>query len=207
MSAEPHACPDCATLQIQLAAKQKEIDDLRESLARHDILTGSLNRRSLTELLGDELQRSSRTGQPFCFALIGIDDMKQINKHFGHDVGDTILQLVAHEAGTLLRTLDRFGRIESDEFGIILPATWLQQGVKATDRLNAMLTAFDWTRFIGPHKVTVSTGLTSNAPAETAEDMIRRARKAMVQAKSQGRGCVVVIEEELPAGLFAAMDE
>jgi diguanylate cyclase (GGDEF)-like protein len=207
MSAEPNACPDCARLRIQLADKQREIDHLRESLSRHDNLTGSLNRRSLTELVSDELQRSSRTGQPFCFALIGVDDMKQINKHFGHDVGDTILQLVAHETGTLLRTLDRFGRIESDEFGIILPATWLQQGIKATDRLNAMLGAFDWSRFIGHFKVTVSTGLTTNAPAETADSMIARARKGMVEAKAKGRGLVVVLEEELPAGLFAAMND
>ena len=207
MSTQSEGCPACDTLRTQLAEKQQEIWDLTESLTRHDVLTGVLNRRTLTELLSEELHRSSRTGQPFCFALIGVDHLKAINEQFGHDAGDAVLQAIASETGKLLRTLDRLGRIEGDHFGIILPATWLHQGVQAMNRLSAMVDALDWSAIAPGAKVTFSAGLTTNAPAEKADAMIKRAQKGLAEAKADGRNRVAMIEEPLPDGLFAAMDD
>ena len=200
MSTDCTGCPACEPLRAELAA-------LTESLSRHDSLTGALNRRSLTELVTDELQRSSRTGQPFCFAMIGVDQFKEINEQFGRDTGDLALKTIAREACILLRNLDRFGRVENDEFGIVLPATWLHQGVLAMNRLNAFVANYDWHSVTAGRTVTFSAGLTSNAPAETAEKMMARARKALLQARAEGPSGLVSVEEELPAGLFAAMED
>lgn len=206
MSTQCDGCPACEGLRAQLAEKQQEVWNLTESLSRHDALTGALNRRSVTELVAEELHRSSRTGQPFCFAVIGVDRMKSVNE-FGHDIGDQVLQAVTREANEILRTLDRFGRIDSDEFGVILPATWLHQGILAMNRLNQLVAEHDW-NFVAPgHVITFSTGLTTNAPAEKAEQMIQRAQTALAQAKAEGRNRVVTLEAELPAGLFANMDD
>ena len=207
MSTDCTGCPACEPLRAQLAAKDAEIAALTEGLTRHDSLTGALNRRSLAELVKDELQRSSRTGQPFCFAMIGVDQFKEINDTYGRATGDTVLTTIARESCILLRTLDRFGRTENDEFGIVLPATWLHQGVQAMNRLNAFVANFDWNSVTQGRTVTFSTGLTSNAPAENAEAMMARARKAMLQAKAEGPNRLVTLEEDLPAGLFAAMDD
>ena len=207
MSNQCDGCPACETLRAQLAEKQQEIWDLTESLTRHDVLTGVLNRRTLTELIAEELQRSSRTGQPFCFALIGIDHMKALNDNLGHDTGDAVLQAISGEAFKMLRTLDRLGRIEGDMFGIILPATWLHQGVLAMNRLSAIVDGVNWEPLTGGAKVTFSTGLTTNAPAETADMMIKRAEKGLAEAKRDGRNRLATIEEPLPEGLFAAMDD
>jgi diguanylate cyclase (GGDEF)-like protein len=174
---------------------------------RHDVLTGVHNRRSLAELIDDELLRSSRTGQPFCFAVIGVDGMKGINSQFGESVGDTVLQTIARESCLLLRTLDRFGRVGDDTFGIILPVTWLHQGVLAMNRLNAFVAAFDWETVTPGRTVTFSTGLTTNAPAEKAESMIERGLKALAEAKAMGPNNMQTLEQELPASLFAAMDD
>jgi diguanylate cyclase (GGDEF)-like protein len=206
MSTHCDGCPACEPLRAQLADKDQEIARLL-ALARHDALTGVLNRRSLAELVGEELQRSSRTGQPFCFAVIGVDHLKDVNADFGNDTGDLVLQTIARESCLLLRTLDRFGRVEGDVFGIILPATWLHQGVLAMNRLNAFVAAFDWNTVTSGRTVTFSTGLTTNAPAENAENMIERARKALAEAKAAGGNRVVTLEQELPASLFAAMDD
>lgn len=206
MPTECAGCPACEPLRQQLAEKDQEISRLL-ALSRHDVLTGVLNRRSLTELVGEELQRSSRTGQPFCFAVIGVDHMGDVNTQFGNDTGDTVLKTIARESCFLLRTLDRFGRVDSDVFGIILPATWLHQGVLAMNRLHAFVAAFDWNTVTAGRMVTFSTGLTTNAPAESAENMIERALKALAQAKTEGRDRLVTLEQELPASLFAAMDD
>lgn len=206
MSTECVGCPACEPLRQQLTEKDQEIARLL-SLSRHDEMTGVLNRRSITELVAEELQRSSRTGQPFCFAVIGVDDMKGVNTQFGNEIGDTVLKVIARESCLLLRTLDRFSRIDNDAFGIILPATWLHQGVLAMNRLNAFVAAFDWNTITPGRSITFSTGLTTNAPAESAENMIERALKALAQAKAEGRDRLVTLEQELPASLFAAMDD
>ncbi|MFL6657839.1 MAG: GGDEF domain-containing protein [Massilia sp.] len=206
MSTSCEGCPACEPLRAQLAIKDEEIARLH-ALMRHDALTGVLNRGSLAELVTDELQRSSRTGQPFCFAVIGVDHFKQVNAQFGEQTGDLVLKTIARESCLLLRTLDRFGRIEGDVFGIILPVTWLHQGVLAMNRLNAFVANFDWNTVTAGQTVTFSTGLTTNAPAEKAEDMIVRALKALAEAKAEGRNRIVTLEQELPASLFAAMDD
>jgi diguanylate cyclase (GGDEF)-like protein len=206
MSTVCQGCPACEPLRAQLAERDAEIDRLT-ALMRHDVLTGVLNRRSLVELVTEELQRSSRTGQPFCFAVIGIDGMKGVNTQFGDATGDEVLQTIARESCLLLRTLDRFGRVEEDKFGIILPATWLHQGVLAMNRLNAFVAGFDWNTVTPGRTVTFSTGLTTNAPAETAENMIARANKAMLEAKAGGGNSLVTLEQELDPSLFAAMND
>lgn len=206
MSTQCDGCPACEPLRAQLAEKDQEIARLL-ALSRHDGLTAVLNRRSMVELVSEELQRSSRTGQPFCFAVIGVDHLKDVNTQFGDGTGDVVLQTIARESCLLLRTLDRFGRIDNDVFGIILPATWLHQGVLAMKRLQAFVAAFDWNTVTTGRSVTFSTGLTTNAPAETAENMVERALKALAQAKAEGRDRLVTLEQELPASLFAAMDD
>ena len=206
MSTECVGCPACEPLRAQLAEKDRQIAALSEKM-RHDVLTGVHNRRSLAELVDDELLRSTRTGQPFSFAVIGIDGMKAINEQFGPQVGDLVLQTVARESCLLLRTLDRFGRVGDDTFGIILPVTWLHQGVLAMNRLNAFVAAFDWNTVTPGRTVTFSIGLTTNAPAEKAESMIERALKALAEAKSAGPNNMQTLEQELPASLFANMDD
>jgi diguanylate cyclase (GGDEF)-like protein len=206
MSTQCEGCPSCAPLRAQLAEKESEIARL-QALGRHDALTGVLNRRSMVELITEELQRSSRTGQPFCFAVIGVDHLKNINAEISPGTGDLVLQAIARESCLLLRTLDRFGRIEGDVFGIILPATWLHQGVLAMNRLNAFIAGFEWNTVTPGRTVTFSTGLTTNFPAESAESIIARAQEALATAKTEGRNRLVTLEQELPAGLFAAMDD
>jgi len=206
MSTPCDGCPACEPLRATLTARDAEIAELRAQ-ARFDALTGVLNRRSMVELVGEELQRSSRTGQPFCFAIIGVDHLADVNTQFGDDTGNLVLKTISRESCLLLRTLDRFGRLDQDLFGIILPATWLHQGVLAMNRLNAFVAAFEWDTVTPGRTVTFSTGLTSNAPAENAEKMIARALKALHQAKAAGRNGLATLEEELDPSLFAAMND
>ena len=206
MTTQCDGCPACDPLRAQLLEKDGEIARLT-SLMRHDTLTGVLNRRSVAELVTEELQRSSRTGQPFCYAVIGIDGLGDVNSAFSNDTGDLVLQTIARESCLLLRTLDRFGRVDNDSFGIILPATWLHQGVLAMNRLKAFIAGFDWNTVTPGRTVTFSTGLTTNAPAENAENMMARANKAMLEAKAGGGNNLVTLEQELDPMLFAAMND
>lgn len=199
---------DFAQLQAQLQDKDREIEQLHaqiEELSRHDPLTGVLNRRSLLQALEAELQRSRRTGHPFCFAVIDLDHFKSINDQYGEPIGDLVLKNLSDAASMLLRVLDRFGRLGGEEFGILLPATWLDQGVLAMNRLTTAVADSGWDRIMPGLRVTFSVGLTTNAPMDTPETMLKRAKQALAQAKRQGRSQLVQIEEPLP-GMGACVE-
>ncbi|WP_019142445.1 GGDEF domain-containing protein [Noviherbaspirillum massiliense] len=201
MERQAPSCPDCQLLRQQLTEQEREIEDLRAQIAeltRHDRLTGALNRRSLVELLEAELQRARRTGHPFCFAVIGLDRFGQINDRYGHAAGDRVLKTVSDSAVALLRVLDRFGRLGGDEFGVLLPTTWLDQGMIAMTRLRKAIDGCDW-QSIAPGLVPgFSVGITTNSVKDTAESMLERAAKALAQAKQEGGNRTVQIEEDLP---------
>jgi len=210
MTTASNACNNCVKLEIQLTEKDREIEALLakiEELNRHDSLTGAFNRRTLIHILIAELQRSHRTGNPFCFAIINLDDFHLINEKFGHPIGDLALKTVSETAMNLLRVLDRFGRLGGEEFGIVLPSTWLDQGVLAMNRLNKAVAECAWDSITKGQSITFSTGITTNAPGDTAELMIKRAEKALYQAKSEGKNRIVQAEEPLPEGLPAGMDD
>lgn len=207
MTTEQDICPNCSRLRQQLSEKDQALQDLHsqiEELSRHDPLTGVLNRRSLIEMLEAELQRALRTCHPFCFAIMELDHFKETKDQYGHPVGDVVLKTVADTAVKLLRTVDRFGRLDSDQFGIVLPATWLDQGMIAMDRLSKAVARCHWEGVAAGLTVTFSAGITTNAPKDTSELIVRRAEKALAQAKQEGRNRTVQIEEALPD--FPPMD-
>ncbi len=198
-------CPTCQQLRNKLAEQElriQELEALTQNLVRHDDLTNAYNLRVMHEFLTAELQRSMRTGSPFCFAILDLDDFKEINETWGRDAGDQVLSMVAELSTKLLRVLDRFARIGDDEFAIMLPINWLEQGVQAINRLTEALGECDWESVTPGRKLRFSCGLTTNAPADTTEKIIARAQKALHQAKQEGKNRTVALEEPLPEMLM-----
>jgi diguanylate cyclase (GGDEF)-like protein len=178
----------------ELATALAKID----ALGNHDTLTGALNRRALVETLEWELLRAKRTGHPFCFAVVDLDHFRAINEKYGNTAGDMVLKTMSDASIKLLRALDRFGRIGGEEFGIVLPATWLDHGMIAMSRLTKAIDACNWDHIAPDLKLTFSAGITTNAVNDTAESMLQRAETALRQAKSEGRNRTVSLEEAIP---------
>jgi len=199
MNMDPKSCPTCARMRTQLSEKDLEIQSLQariEELSRHDPLTGALNRRSLIQTLDAELQRANRTGHPFCFVIMDLDRFRDVNDKYGHPAGDAALKTISDTAMKLLRALDSFGRLGGEEFGIVLPVTWLDQAVIAMERLKKAVAGSE---SIVPEMVlTFSAGITTNAFGDTAESMTKRVEKALDQAKREGGNRAVLAEEPLP---------
>lgn len=201
MTADSQSCPHCEQLRRQVAHQEREIIELRSrisELGRHDTMTGALNRRTLIEVLDAELQRALRTGHPFCFAVLDLDQFKTVNDQYGQSAGDDVLKKSSETAVKLLRTVDRFGRLGDEAFGIVLPATWLDQGVIAMRRLGKAIADCDWSEIAPGLALTFSAGITTNAFGDTAETMFNRAEQAMKQARKEGGDRTVQAEEPLP---------
>lgn len=104
---------------LELLMKQ----EMLKSLADRDILTSLLNRRRVSEVLQSEYERSVRYKTPLTIALIDLDELKKINDHHGHDIGDVALLGFSEVLSSRIRTTDIFGRWGGDEFLLICPGT------------------------------------------------------------------------------------
>jgi len=103
--------------------ERKRYEERLARMARHDPLTGALNRYALDELLSREAARSERSGRPIGLLMIDINRFKEINDRFGHAMGDRVLQGVADLLQRAVRASDMVVRYGGDEFLIVLPET------------------------------------------------------------------------------------
>ncbi len=90
-------------------------------LARHDPLTGLLNRASLIDEIDHALAVADPQGDRLAVMLIDLDRFKPINDMFGHAAGDGVLIEVARRLEAALRPDDVVARLGGDEFVVILP--------------------------------------------------------------------------------------
>ena len=184
-------------LRQRTEAKRAEVVRLQEQLdrasaqARHDPLTGSLNRKGLDEAVEREIARSRRLGSPLCLALLDLDNFKALNDRIGHMGGDAALVHLAEVTREVMRPQDLLARYGGEEFVLLLPDTTVDSGVTAMTRLQRELT----TRFFlqGTEKVliTFSAGVAQLQETESSTDAIIRADKAMYLAKRSGKNRVM----------------
>ncbi len=184
-------------LRERTEAKRAEVAHLQEELdrasaqARHDTLTGSLNRKGLDEAMEREIARSRRLGSPLCVALLDVDNFKSLNDRLGHAGGDAALVHLTQVTREVMRPQDLLARYGGEEFVVVLPDTGVESGVAAMTRLQRELT----TRFFlqGAEKVliTFSAGVAQLNGNESSADAIGRADQAMYLAKRSGKNRVV----------------
>lgn len=174
----------------EVARLQQELDRA-SSQARHDPLTGTLNRKGLDEAMEREIARSRRLGSPLCLALLDIDNFKSINDRLGHTVGDAALVHLAQVTRDVMRPQDLLARYGGEEFVLLLPDTNVESGVAAMTRLQRELT----TRFFlqGSEKIliTFSAGVAQLHESESSVDALKRADKSMYLAKRSGKNRVM----------------
>ncbi len=87
----------------------------------HDLLTGLFNRSAFIERAHTSIARSIRIQQPFCIALIDIEQFHMINEQYGLNAGDNILREIASRLQHIFRSTDVIGRYSEERFILLLP--------------------------------------------------------------------------------------
>lgn len=203
--ADDYLVKPCNPLELEVRLRagrrlielQAQLVQAREALrfeAMHDALTGLLNRRALLSLLGNEMSRASRTGNPLSIIMADLDRFKAINDCYGHATGDAVLREAAQRMKSGVRAYDSVGRIGGEEFMLILPDCPSRIGVTIADRLRELVCASPVAARTGDVAVTTSLGVSSSdqMPNASAEDLIRAADSALYKAKHSGRNRVVM---------------
>ncbi len=173
-------------IQRDVTERERMLRMLRER-AEIDALTSIYNRRKGRELLQLELERCQRYGTPVSVALLDIDLFKKVNDAHGHAIGDAILAELANLLRARLRATDSVARWGGEEFLMILPHTTSYCAGEASEGIRQ---AVEEKRFTRDLQITASLGVAAYNPAETLDELIERADKALYQAKSEGRNRV-----------------
>lgn len=152
-------------------------------LARTDPLTGAANSRMFIEFATLECARQRRYHHPLSLAFLDCDNFKRVNDLYGHGVGDELLRKIAVAISQSLREVDVVARLGGDEFGILLPESDQKAASTVLRKLRNGL------KSVGEqYNVTFSVGIvTYLRPAETVDQMLHAADKAMYEAKRAGK--------------------
>jgi diguanylate cyclase (GGDEF)-like protein len=160
-----------------------------ELRAATDPLTGLANRRALNDTIKRMLAQAARTGGSLSAIALDLDHFKQINDRHGHDRGDEVLAAAGAALTATLRVSDFVARAGGEEFVVLLPDTGLDGAVVVAENLRAALQALAVPGLDGP--VTGSFGVAvypEDAP--DADELLRRADRALYAAKANGRNRV-----------------
>jgi len=187
-----------ATVTIQLAAaiKRAQLRDEVVELSLADPLTGVYNRRYFEILEQKEVERSRRFNRNLAIVMIDVDQFKAYNDDFGRGAGDDALKLVARSISqSARRGLDTVTRYGGQAFAVILPETDQQGALIVADNIRSQLHREGQLL----RKLTISLGIASMCGATmNAQDLMRRAERALAEAKRQGRDRAVACQEAIP---------
>lgn len=104
-----------------LAVERRGFSEQLSYRARHDSLTGLVNRASLYERLELELAKTAEEGKGLSVIFLDLDGFKKINDRHGHGAGDSLLREVGHRLAGSIRRTDVAARVGGDEFVVLLP--------------------------------------------------------------------------------------
>ncbi|NPA16255.1 diguanylate cyclase [Persephonella sp.] len=161
-----------------------------EEDANIDPLTKVLSRRSLEFILSSQFHIAKISKRPLSVAMVDIDNFKQINDRYGHQIGDCVLRRIAQRIQDALRKSDFIFRYGGEEFLVLLPFTSKSDAVKVLDKIVSRVSGEPVKCGEFNQRVTVSAGVSSIEDARDIYSLISRADRALYKAKKAGKNRV-----------------
>ena len=188
-----------AALLLHDASQQITLEQRLKSLhekATRDPLTNVANRaefdRTQTQFVNTHLEKRI----PCSLIISDIDHFKKINDGFGHQAGDAVLIAFAALLKRFCRPGDLVARYGGEEFVILCADCTNAAATQRAEEIRGELENSEQAA-LGGKSITSSFGVTELQEGDTPETMLRRADRALYQAKEHGRNRVV----QLGAGI------
>jgi diguanylate cyclase len=164
--------------------------EVMRSMAYTDPLTDLPNRRSLTDALTLALVGASPE-RMLAVYLIDVDEFKQVNDTYGHEVGDQLLVEIGRRLQSNVRVGDMVARLGGDEFVVL--ANGLREADQARDLGEQLLALFDAPVKFSDRELRVGLTIGYAVVAEPGRDtatVLRLADGAMYEGKQSGKRCL-----------------
>lgn len=162
-----------------------------------DQLTSLPSKILFADRLDQRILRSRRDGSHFGLLYINIDHFQNINESLGHIVGDNLLREVGERIYESIRGMDSVSRESADHYMVLLDvlaqdedarvaARRIQETLKEPFYFNGNLLS-----------VSASIGIVISAGIENTGKIIKNAQKAMMHARTTGRGQIFFFDANL----------
>ena len=177
---------------------RKSIEAQIVHLAHFDALTNLPNRRLVQDRIQQAIVSAQRTGSEFAVLFIDLDKFKDINDTLGHDIGDKLLEMVAHRLTAALRAQDTVGRQGGDEFIVLLASlSTAEDAARVAQKiLEAVAVPFE----INGQSLHSGTSIgiaTYPRDGTDVETLLKNSDTAMYSAKEAGRNNYQFFAEEM----------
>jgi len=161
--------------------------------AKHDSLTGLVNRREFESRL-DALLKETREGdEEHALCYLDLDQFKIVNDTCGHMAGDELLRQLAEVLKDKIRKADTLARLGGDEFGVLLSNCPQATAVNVAESIRKTVNEFRFTWEGHSFDIGVSIGLVPIvAESGSMADLLTAADNVCYLAKEQGRDRVQV---------------
>lgn len=210
-------------ISTDITEQRQQLEQLHQ-LSHFDPLTGLANRQHFQKCLSIALIEARSSGQNGAVLFVDLDNFRDFNDVYGHEIGDQLLQAVAIRLGQLASRRGMQARFGGDEFVLLLEGldrseekALLQVEARAKALLKALGKPFvleSGQSYAGTASVGIA--MFSDAPDDMLS-LIKKAELAMYAAKSAGRSrysffdpsmqAQVRLRAELEAGIRRALEE
>ncbi len=167
--------------------KLEKANKMLEIQAITDSLTGLLNHRAIYEKLEDETNRARRYNSQLSVIMMDIDDFKEVNDRWGHQMGDRVLKEISKIIKKNIREMDNAGRYGGEEFLVILPFTDINGAVTLANRIREEVSS---TKYSSGIHLTISGGI-SVFKDENTLLLVEKADVNLYKAKKLGKNKIV----------------
>jgi diguanylate cyclase (GGDEF)-like protein len=158
--------------------------------ANRDYLTGLYNRRYFYKSAEESFQEAKERGENFSIAMIDIDNFKNINDTYGHDVGDKVIVTLSQILTTSVDAKDIVARFGGEEFCIVLKNMPEDAIIKKFEFIRNKVATSTVKIESGTLNFTISIGALT-APEDTLEESINTADMFLYNAKNSGKNRVI----------------
>ena len=165
--------------------------------ARHDALTGLVNRQELERRLQQALEdvKQHRANHVFCY--MDLDQFRVINDTCGHLAGDEMLRQISMILSQRIRAEDTFARLGGDEFGLLLSYCQVEKAIEIAAQLRQMVEAFRFMHEGRLFQTGISIGIVEiTADLKDVGQITRHADAACYVAKDNGRNQIHLFHPE-----------
>lgn len=186
-----------ALVLLQDVTRLRRITDSLAHEARHDVLTGLVNRREFRSHLETACAGSRARNEYHALCYLDLDQFKVINDTCGHAAGDELLRKVTELLKSLLHSDETLARLGGDEFGLLLQNVGLDEAVRIAENILSAIKAFRFYWEGRTFSIGVSIGVTViTRKSSDVNAVVSIADSACYAAKEKGRNRVQVFNPD-----------
>jgi diguanylate cyclase (GGDEF)-like protein/PAS domain S-box-containing protein len=182
-----------ATVLLHDVSSETSLEEKCQALhaqVAKDPMTQVANRAEFDRMLNNFVAAHQESNLPCSLIMSDLDHFKAINDTHGHQAGDMAIITFASLLKTMCRSGDLVARYGGEEFAILCADCTNAAAARKAEAIRQALADIKHSS-LGNASFTASFGVTELQTGDTPETMLRRADRALLQAKDQGRNQVV----------------